>query len=75
MEIPRHWRLKKQRYGLVGYKILQPDGSYRYEFPPMANPKKTIEVYDSRLLLPPNDKIVHCEVVREDQEQNNKGQN
>jgi uncharacterized OB-fold protein len=33
MEIPRHWRLKKQRYGLVGevclhcdYKIFPPRG-------------------------------------------------
>lgn len=74
MEIPRHWRLKKQRYGLVGYRILQDDGSYKYEFPPMANPKKSIEVYNSNLFPPPNHQVVHGKVVRENQKQDDKGQ-
>lgn len=67
MEIPRNWRLKKQRYGLVGL-INKKTGEV--EFPPKANPKKesNILVYNSSLLLPPDDKIVHCEVVRQDQE-------
>lgn len=69
MEIPRHWRLKKQRYGLIG--SINPDTG-EPEFPPKNHPKKQIEVYNSTLLLPPNDKVVHCEVVRKDQEQDYK---
>lgn len=71
MEIPRHWRLKDQRYKLVGYKVTHSDGSVEYEFPPKASPKI---LYDSSLLLPPDNKVIHCEVVGENQEQNNKCQ-
>ncbi len=73
MEIPRHWRLKEQRYKLLGFKISHKDGSVEYEFPPKANPKKIL--YDSDLLLPPDNQVVHGEVVWQNQEQNNKGQN
>lgn len=72
MEIPRHWRLKDQRYKLTGYKITHSDGSVEYEFPPRSKPKI---LYDSNLLFLPNDKIVHSEVVRENQEQDNECQN
>ncbi len=65
MEIPRHWRLKDQRYKLVGFKIIKKDGTIEYEFPPKANLKI---LYDSSLLLSPNNQVVHSEVVREYQE-------
>lgn len=70
MEIPRHWRLKKQRYNLIG--SINPDTG-EPEFPPRNHPKKQIEVYNSSLLFSPNNKVIHCEVVGENQKQNNKG--
>ena len=70
MEIPRHWRLKKQRYSLIGIRIVHNNGTIEYQFPPKADPKKQNDnlVYDSNLLLPPNDQVVHSEVVGENQE-------
>lgn len=72
MEIPRHWRLKKQRYGLVGSICPRCDTT---AFPPVEvcrkctevdKPKdEAITVYDSGLLFSPNNKIVHSEVVRQ----------
>ncbi len=78
MEIPRHWRLKAPRYRLEGFRIIRKDGTVDYEFPPMANPKKPIEVYNCKIeaqksgFLPPDDQVVHGEVVRQDQEQDDK---
>lgn len=43
-------------------------------FPP--RPKHECDenlVYNSSLLLPPDDKVIHCEVVRQNQEQYNEG--
>ena len=75
MEIPRHWRLKKQRYGLVGNICPSCDTKY---FPPVLvcrmckdddrSNDKTRIVYDSGLLFSPNDQVVHGEVVRQNQE-------
>lgn len=72
MEIPRHWRLKKQRYGLVGSECPRCETKY---FPPVKVCKKCQEdddlkgeaaiVYDSRLLFSPNNQVVHSEVVRQ----------
>lgn len=69
MEIPRHWRLKDQRYKLRGYKITHSDGRIEYEFPPKANPKI---LYDSSLLLPPDNQIIHRVVIGQNQEQDDK---
>lgn len=69
MEIPRHWRLNKQRYNLVGFKIVHKDKTIEYEFPPKASPKI---LYDSSLLLSPNNEVVHSVVVGEYQEQDDK---
>ena len=68
MEIPRQWRLKDQRYKLIGYKITHSDGKVEYEFPPKSKPKI---VFDLSLFLPPNNQVVHSEVVGQNQEQNN----
>ena len=66
MEIPRHWRLKKQRYGLVGEMCLKCEEKI---FPPKSKHEcKKIIVFDSGLLFSPNHKVVHSEVVRQDQE-------
>lgn len=72
MEIPRHWRLKKQRYGLVGSICPWCDEK---KFPPVEVCKKCQErdeelqkltiVYDSSFFLPPNNQVVHSEVVRQ----------
>lgn len=70
MEIPRHWRVKKQRYNLEGLRIIKKDGTFEYQFPPKAN----LNLRNSNL-LPPNDQIIHGEIVRKNQEQHNKGQN
>ena len=51
MEIPRHWRLKKQRYGLEGIKITRKDGGVEYEFPPKFNPKTKTIIFSSTQLL------------------------
>lgn len=37
MEIPRHWRLKKQRYNLEGIRVIKKDGTVEYQFPPRSN--------------------------------------
>ncbi len=43
-------------------------------FPPTGKHVcKTVWVYDSRLLFPPDDKGVHGEVVRKDKEEDDKG--
>lgn len=70
MEIPRHWRLKRQRYNLEGYRVTHTDGTISYEFPPRDMGKKSMVIYNSSLLLPPNDQVVHSEVVGKNQEQN-----
>lgn len=74
MEIPRHWRLKKQRYGLVGNECPRCE---KKSFPPTEicrrcqefdeERSKDIVVYDanSGLLFSPNNQVVHSEVVRE----------
>lgn len=72
MEISRIWRTRGQRLRLEGYKTIHRDGAIEYEFPPKANYKT---LYDSSLLLPPDNKVIHCEVVGENQEQDHKGQN
>ncbi len=52
MEIPRHWRLKEQRYKLLGFKITQKDGGVEYEFPPKSNLKSTeVTIFSSKLPL------------------------
>lgn len=56
MEIPRHWRLKKQRYGLIG-EVDKDDQNPR--FPPRFLPK-----YEG-IILPP---ITDEEQVEEDAE-------
>lgn len=67
MEIPRHWRLKKQRYNLEGFRIVRKDGTIEYEFPP-KNPNKLEEL---PVLFSPNNQIVHGVVIRQDQKQDN----
>lgn len=70
MEIPRHWRLKKQRYNLEGFKITKKDGTVEYQFPPKRNPKI---LYDSRLLSPrnipsfPDKQVINCIVINQDE--------
>lgn len=68
MEIPRHWRLRGPRLRLEG---LRDKITGVVEFPSKANPKV---LYNSSLLLP-NDQVVHSEVVRKNQEQDDKAQN
>lgn len=46
MEIARHWRLKDQRYRLIG---LQDKITKKAEFPPKANLKKITIFSSSRL--------------------------
>ncbi len=47
MEIPRHWRLKKQRYNLVGTIDPKTGGP---EFPPKNHPKKEVVIFSSSKL-------------------------
>lgn len=73
MEIPRHWRLKDQRYRLMGYKITHSDGSVEFEFPPKTKPKpEEIIIYNSSFFSPDN-QVVHSVVVGQNQEQNDEG--
>lgn len=76
METPRHWRLKKQRYNLVG--TVDPETG-KPEFPPKNHFTKPTEVYNCKIeaqnsnLLLPNHQVIHSEVVGQDQKQNNEG--
>lgn len=72
MEIPRHWRTRRQRLRLEGFKITKIDGTIKYEFPPKA---RSEILYNSNLLLPPDNQVVYCEIVGKDQEQDHKSQN
>lgn len=47
MEIPRHWRLRNQRYRLIG---LRDKETKVVEFPPKANPKKEVVIFSSSKL-------------------------
>lgn len=67
--LTRAWRNRAQRLRLEGFKITHKDGTIGYEFPPKYKSKI---LYDSSLLLPPDNQVVHCEVVGQNQEQNNK---
>lgn len=70
MEIPRHWRLKKQRYGLVGNECTRCETKY---FPPIKVCKKCQDyddlksevtlVYDSGLLFSLNNQVVDSKVL------------
>ena len=76
--LTRAWRTRAQRLRLDGFKITHQDGSIDYEFPPKNNREKPIEVYNCKIeaqnssLLLPNDQVIHSEIVRQDQEQDNK---
>ena len=48
MEIPRHWRLKQQRYRLIG--SIDPETG-EPEFPPRHHPKKETIIFSSKLPL------------------------
>ena len=66
MEIPKFWRLRQQRYNLIGLKDKE---TGEVEFPPKANfRKKKNVVYESGLLFSPNNQVVHSEVVGKNQE-------
>ena len=69
--LTRAWRNRAQRLRLEGFKITHNNGIVEYEFPPKRKPKI---LYNSNLFLP-NNQIVHCEVVGQNQEQDNKSQN
>lgn len=73
MEIARIWRTTHQRIRLEGEVCLRCDEKI---FPPRPKHEcKEMIIFDSNLFLSPNDQVVHGEVVRHDQEQNNESKN
>lgn len=69
MEIPRHWRLKKQRYGLVGEVCLKCDKKI---FPPRPRHECDNEsVLPNKGVLPssPNKEVIDSVVVYQNEYQ------